>query len=61
MDKPMTDTNAPMPGFRPQRSGNDKPDFAPRKGDGQAAAGRRVRDEVRATVRRNGGRPAENG
>jgi hypothetical protein len=59
MDK-MTDSK-PMPGYQAQRTGNDKPDFTPAKGDGQAAAGSRVRDEVRAVVRRNGGKPADNG
>lgn len=56
----MTDSK-PMPGYTPPRAGNDKPDFAPRKGEGQAAAGRRTRDEVRTTVRRNGGKPADLG
>jgi hypothetical protein len=60
MNKPMTDSK-PMPGYAPQRAGNDKPDFAPRKGEGQAAAGARIRDAVRETVRRNGGKPHDGG
>jgi hypothetical protein len=59
MDK-MTDTK-PMPGYKPQRTGNDKPEFASKKGEGQVAAGARLRDEVRSVVKRNGGRPADNG
>jgi hypothetical protein len=59
MDK--TTDSKPMPGYTPPRTGNDKPDFAPRKGEGQAAAGARVRDEVRSVVRRAGGKPADNG
>lgn len=59
MDK--TTDSKPMPDYQAQRAGNDKPDFAPRKGEGQAAAGARVRDAVREVARKAGQKPANLG
>lgn len=57
MNKPMYPSQSSQP-TPPQPS---RPDFQPRPGEGQQAAGTRVREAVRDVVRRNGGKPAGSG
>ncbi len=55
-------TPGPQPGYQQQQAGNTaSPGLQPRAGESQSQAGRRTREAVRATVERNGGKPADLG